>query len=454
MLSLTLRTSRKEGSAALYTRLKLEGKSVWVNLRLSVEVEEWNKRFNSPKNSEKKIENYLYSLGYTEKLNEIELGIRDMRQRHRLTKQNLANLIENVVLAETREKLVEAEQLKEDIEERRRKDVKRFIKEYVDGIIRGEILNTKGKKYSKNSINSWKQFRRIFFECFKNQSFTWDELSQSIIHKFLNYMDKLRYMGETKNRHIGVFSTFITIAEKQKLHTNGIARKWLSSSTVNDDEKRALIYLTKDELRSLHNMQLTGLKEQVRDLFLIACYTALRYSDFSKIKKGCIGYTKNNTHVIRLSQQKTQKPVVIPILNEELVKLLEKYDYNAPDVCEQIINRYIKEICQELSETVPSLGVKVRTILTKTEREGMEKGRLTFEYDEEGYPVKPRYELIACHTARRTAITNMYLSQKFTMQQMMSVSGHKKEDTFKKYVRLSNDEKADDVARAAIDGLF
>ncbi|MBD5194017.1 MAG: tyrosine-type recombinase/integrase [Bacteroidales bacterium] len=267
-------------------------------------------------------------------------------------------------------------------------------------------------------------------------------------------MDKLGYMGETKNRHIGVFSTFITIAEKQKLHTNGIARKWLCSSTVNDEEKRALIYLTKEEVSSLHNMPLTGLKEQVRDLFLIACYTALRYSDFSKIKKGCIGYTSSKTHVIRLSQQKTQKPVVIPILNEELVALLEKYDYNAPDVCEQIINRYIKEICQELSETVPSLGVKVRTLLTKTEREGMEKGRLTFEFDDEGYPVKPRYELVACHTARRTAITNMYLSQKFTTQQMMSVSGHKKEDTFKKYVRLSNDEKADEVARAAVDGLF
>ncbi|MBD5315515.1 MAG: tyrosine-type recombinase/integrase [Bacteroides sp.] len=450
MFGLTIRAKSAEGSAPLHTRLKVEGKSLWVNLRLMVDIQEWNKR----KDTERKMVNYLMSLGHMDKLNAIELGVKDLRLRHRLTVQNLENLIENVVLADTREKLIEAEQLKEDIEERRRKDVKRFIKEYVDGIIKGEILNTKGRKYSKNSINSWKQFRRIFFECFKNQSFTWDELSQPIIHKFLNYMDKLGYMGETKNRHIGVFSTFITIAEKQKLHTNGIARKWLCSSTVNDEEKRALIYLTKEELNSLHNMPLTGLKEQVRDLFLIACYTALRYSDFSKIKKGCIGYTSSKTHVIRLSQQKTQKTVVIPILNEELVALLEKYDYNAPDVCEQIINRYIKEICQELSETVPSLGVKVRTLLTKTEREGMEKGRLTFEFDDEGYPVKPRYELVACHTARRTAITNMYLSQKFTTQQMMSVSGHKKEDTFKKYVRLSNDEKADEVARAAVDGLF
>lgn len=58
------------------------------------------------------------------------------------------------------------------------------------------------------------------------------------------------------------------------------------------------------------------------------------------------------------------------------------------------------------------------------------------------------------HTARRSAITNMHLSGKFSTRQIMSVSGHKKEETFNKYIRLSLDEKADDVARAAYDGLF
>ena len=67
----------------------------------------------------------------------LNLEFRDLRMRHRLTKQTLDSLIENVVLAETREKLVEAEQLKENIEERHRKDVKTFIKKYVDGIVKG-----------------------------------------------------------------------------------------------------------------------------------------------------------------------------------------------------------------------------------------------------------------------------------------------------------------------------
>ena len=61
-------------------------------------------------------------------------------------------------------------------------------------------------------------------------------------------------------------------------------------------------------------MELTGLKEQMRDVFLIGCYTALRYSDFSKIEKGCIGYTLKGTKVIRITQQKTKGKEVISFI--------------------------------------------------------------------------------------------------------------------------------------------
>ena len=111
MFGLTIRTKSAEGSAPLHTRLKVEGKSLWVNLRLMVDIQEWNKR----KDTERKMVNYLMSLGHMDKLNAIELGVKDLRLRHRLTVQNLENLIENVVLADTREKHIEAEQLKKDI---------------------------------------------------------------------------------------------------------------------------------------------------------------------------------------------------------------------------------------------------------------------------------------------------------------------------------------------------
>ena len=135
---------------------------------------------------------------------------------------------------------------------------------------------------------------------------------------------------------------------------------------------------------------------------------------------------------------------------QRLEALLKKYDYNVPEMLDQSLNRTIKEICKRLSETVPSLGKKERTVLNLKERRGVE----LYEYDEQGCPIRPRWELVASHTARRSCITNMYLSKKFSVQQMMSVSGHKTETMFYKYVKLSLDEYADSVASAAVDGLF
>ena len=48
----------------------------------------------------------------------------------------------------------------------------------------------------------------------------------------------------------------------------------------------------------------------------------------------------------------------------------------------------------------------------------------------------------------------MYLSGIYKTRQIMNVSGHKKEETFMKYIRLSLDEKADEIAGLAVDGLF
>lgn len=110
------------------------------------------------------------------------------------------------------------------------------------------------------------------------------------------------------------------------------------------------------------------------------------------------------------------------------------------------------------SHTVPSLAKKERTILTvlekKIEIEGRKKGVEPFEYDDEGFPIKARWEMVSLHTARRSFITNVYLSGKFSTEFMMKLSGHTKYDTFKRYVRLSLDEYADDIAKSAENCLF
>ena len=44
-----------------------------------------------------------------------------------------------------------------------------------------------------------------------------------------------------------------------------------------------------------------------------------------------------------------------------------------------------------------------------------------------------------------SGITNMYLTHKYTILQMMHVSGHKTQKTFMDYIKLSSDEIADGI---------
>lgn len=453
-MKLMIRTKSKEGSAPLYTKLMVEGKGRWICLPIVVDINEWVEAAQS----ERKLNNYLIKKGINKKVALIEDSIKDMKRHHRFTKENLEKSIEDIMLADKREALKRAEQLGKEAEDRKKHNVKNFVVEHIRKIESGEVRTAKKEKYAKESIKNWQQFRRVFLDFYRIRPFEWDDINETLADRYISYLESIGYMKYTLDKHISLFKTIVGVAERQGLHNNHLAASYLKSPQIREEDKAKEIYLTKDELSALYEMPLEGFEEQVRDVFLIGCFTAMRFSDYSRIKKENIGFTNSGTKVIRIKQEKTAGTVVIPILDERLETLLKKYDYNVPEVLDQSLNRTIKEICKRLSETVSSLGKEERTVLNLKERrsemEARKKGIELFKYDEQGFPIRPRWELVASHTARRSCITNMYLSKKFSVQQMMSVSGHKTETMFYKYVKLSLDEYADSVASAAVDGLF
>lgn len=453
-MKLILRTKSKEGKHPLYFKMNVEGKVCWFNLCISVDVTEWNEA----NLSDRKLTNYLAKKGIGKKVALIEDAIADMRRHHRLTKVNLDAAIESIVLADKREELKRAEALKNHFERKKNRSIDNFLVKYVEGIENGEVRTVKKEKHSKNSCKNWKQFKKVFLEFYKTAPFEWEDINEFLIDRYIAYLEACGYMKETISKHISQFKTLVGVAERQGLHTNHIAFNLLRKPQVKDDDKGKKIYLTNDELSALYKMPLDGFYEQVRDVFLIGCFTAMRFSDYGSIEKSDIGITSNGTNVIRITQEKTGGKVVIPIVDDRLDALLKKYDYCVPRIWDQSLNRAIKQICKMLSETVPSLAKKERTNLTLKERnaeiEARKMGKELYEYDEQGYPLKPRWELVASHTARRSCITNMYLSKKFSVSQMMSISGHTSEAMFNKYVKLSLDEKAETIASSACGGLF
>ncbi len=319
-----------------------------------------------------------------------------------------------------------------------------YLSRFCADIKSGKRLNG-NDRYSTGTVKSWHSFMRLYDDFDKKHQYTWEMVNREFTARFLAYMEKHNYMITAQNKYLVTFRALVGYAYTDGVHNNNRATQCFSKKKIDEKDKAAEIYLTSAELQALYEMPLTGLQEQVRDIFLVGCYTCQRVSDYNNISPDSFTTTAKGTPIIRLTQQKTHTEMKIPIMNPNLQAICEKYGYNLPSVVDVILNRYIKEILKELSETVPSLAVKVRTKLTMKQRKQEDDGRITVERNSKGEVMMPRYNCVTTHTARRSGITNMYLTHKYTILQMMHVSGHKTQKTFMDYIKLSSDEIADEI---------
>jgi integrase len=183
------------------------------------------------------------------------------------------------------------------------------------------------------------------------------------------------------------------------------------------------IYLNEQELDSIYRLDLRYDRrlERVRDLFLIGCYTGLRFGDLMLLRKENITKTERG-YIIKLRTQKTDEMVVIPV-HPIILEIIEKYDGNLPQPMSDVkMNKYIKDIGElaKIEETVKTSktvgGVQTRF-------------------------VNKKYELITVHTARRSFATNMYLNDVPTIS-IMKITGHRSEKAFLRYIRITPEQNA------------
>ncbi len=183
------------------------------------------------------------------------------------------------------------------------------------------------------------------------------------------------------------------------------------------------VYLNETELMQLKDFDFSKdlHLDRVRDWFLLLAWTGSRWSDLDKIGKSDI---KNN--MVTYRQKKTNTAVTIP-LHPVVNEILQKYNYNMPEaISNQKFNDYIKDACKL---------AKIDTLESFTRTVG---GKLITE-------TKPKYELISSHTCRRSFCTNMYLRGLDSLM-IRSISGHKTEKSFLKYIKVSQQQHAEMMA--------
>ena len=428
-----LRTKREKGTASVYLRVQKRNPklNILVCSKVSVDIQQWDKVTQDVA----KWNDYCKTQDgrkVKETLDSISSAIDNLISQGIYDKARIDEVVEDVVFREERERqrIQEEEErqeqerlrlIKEQEEEARKADVILFLENFLEGIKNGRIKNG-AENYTLNTCKVWSNFLGILKRFIQIYPFTWKDINKALADHFVSFMEKNGYMVTSINKYIICFKAMIQNAMDQELHNNLIALRAFSKKKIQETDKAKEIYLTKAELQALYEMPLEGLKDKVRDVFLVGCYTCQRFSDYARLEKENFTTTAKGTKVVRIVQEKTGNDVVIPILNDNLLHIAEKYGYDIPKVNDVILNRYIKQILKELSSTVPSLARKERTLLTMKEREKEKQGLVSFERDNKENVIKPRYELVSSHTARRSGITNLYLSGNFDTYQMMSIS--------------------------------
>lgn len=290
------------------------------------------------------------------------------------------------------------------------------IKERRDGtrvIIKGP---RKGQRYKPSSIKNQDTTLynlKKYIKLHKLENIPFNEVNLTFYNKFKKMCFDIEKMTT---------STFATRIRDIKAIMNEAGEFFVteeighkSSRFIKPDYESDTISIGMQDIEKLHNHEFVGKYNRVKDLFLIGCYSAMRFEDFSNFQ-----ILSLDERFLRMKQNKTEERVTIPIM-KKLREILEKYDNNWPKpVSNQEFNRTIKEIFRSKALNIDKeITIKV---------EGVSKKVMMSD-------------LVGSHTGRRSYATNMFMLGVPNLL-IMTATGHKTEKSFLKYIRATNEDKA------------
>ena len=250
-----------------------------------------------------------------------------------------------------------------------------------------------GKEYTEStvtkfdtSINRLKEYIR---SCYHRDDIMLAELDGQFIRDFDFWLKTDKHcQNNSALKHLKNLKKVVRIA---------LAHDWIKKDPFYGihfkQEEVNVEFLSREELDVLMNKGFTIKRlEQVRDIFVFCCFTALAFVDVQQLSREHLIKDNNGTLWIRKARQKTNQMCNIPVLSIPQ-RILRKYEDNAecikkgvllPVISNQRMNAYLKEIVDLCS-------------ITK---------RLT------------------THVARHTAATVVFLANDVSMENVSKILGH------------------------------
>ncbi len=389
----------KDGLSLVFLRYIHRGKVSYYSAGRSIKPEFWDKKNGQVKQS------YPGFSKFNLLLSKFRQGVEDK------VNDALSNEIDPTV-----------EYIREQVRQKNIKKAEQIpyinLFDFVEQYIESSKINKK-KATTTSYKTTLKHLRE--FEKYSGERLTFDSFGLDFYDNFNSYIiDKKGCGNNLFGKLIRTLKTFLNEAIERGYKVNA-SFKSKKFKTISEDVES--IYLNETEIKNILDLNLSyNLKlEKVRDLFVVGCYTGLRFSDFSEIKPENI---RNECIYIRTI--KTQQQVVIPFhpyVRDIMKKYEGKYPNNLPPaISNQKMNDHLKDIgvLAKLNESI---------IMTRT------KGSRRVE------TTHKKHELLTTHCARRSFATNLF-KQGFPSLNIMKITGHRTEKSFMKYIKVKEEEAA------------
>ncbi|WP_412468745.1 phage integrase SAM-like domain-containing protein [Pedobacter sp. KLB.chiD] len=243
-------------------------------------------------------------------------------------------------------------------------------------------------------------------QCYLNVYLMSNSFDKSMLDLFIAYLKERGQAQTTVYNNFNKLRSMLNSCHDDGYDVNVTA---LKKTRVPHGESIA-IYLDLEELKEIERLDVVGTKLHIRDLFLISCYTGLRYEDVIVLSKGDIV-----DDVIQIKTRKTGEIVVIP-LHPVIREIFSRYPEGRipSDFSLYYYNKSIKEIAQ-------NAGIDEVHPLT----------------------LKPKWKMVSSRTGRRSFATNMYLSNPLgSVYPIMQITGHQTEESFFRYIRQTKMQNA------------
>ena len=294
------------------------------------------------------------------------------------------------------------------------------------------IENTVSKKAKRRGFSYVSQYNSVIkhlndFSEINNCDLYTNSITEDFIDDFILFLESINLKQNTIK---GILEKIKAMARKAGQYGYIIDSSFDEVSM--HEEETYSVFLSMNDITRIYyykfvKQDIRRAKEHIRDLFVVGCLTALRYSDYSTLNSSNFqdGYIIKKT-------KKTNITVQIP-MHDYIKEIIEKYNGSIPGGYNiQYFNRYIKIIAKEIGFT----------------------DMCSFSFTKGGIVQtvsKPEYELISSHTARRSAATNMYLTGRMKTYEIMKITGHTTEKNFFRYIKVTGEDTA---RRISSDSFF